>query len=117
MAAQGNSTLSRDVFLQGIQRTKTELFDIPGLGAVKIQPLTTEEAQTIFQKYEGNRAGLVTAMIIAGMVEPKLTEADAQSLLQGFSGVTGQLFKRIGELSAMPVTEELENLAGAGSSS
>lgn len=110
--------LSASDFLAAIQR-RPEVFEIEGVGAVKIQPLTVSEAVSITDKYSTNVKEGIFEMIGLGLVEPKLTEEQIAQLQNAAPGPVMALFERIAALSATATSgeaaERAENLAGGGS--
>jgi len=111
----GKQTIAAADFLRAIQQAE-EYFDLSGIGTVKIRSLSTQDAQEIYAKHGADRTGLVVAVVSAGLVEPALTEEQAAALYTAKSGPVVALFERIGVISALQPTEELEDLAGGGSS-
>lgn len=111
--------LSASDFLAAIQR-KTEVFEIDGVGAVRIQALSVSEAVTVADKYGQNMVDGMFEIVALGLVEPALDEAQVELLRDAMPGPMMALFERISNLSALTTsaeaTERTENLAGGGSS-
>lgn len=83
-------------------RLPEEEFEIPGIGTVRIRGLSRIEVMLV-QKAEGLPAQ-EARMLRYGMVEPKLTEAEAEKWQKASPGGTG------GELEL--VTERISHLSG-----
>lgn len=104
--------LSAEDFLAGILGQEED-FSVPGLGTVRIRPLTTVEAGKVFAYAESGQR--IAAAVGLALVEPKLTEEEAQQLLHAAAGKMAPLVQRVLALAGMVGDEEAESLAGAGS--
>jgi hypothetical protein len=111
--------LSAGDFLAAIQRQE-EVFEIAGVGAVKIRGLSVSQAQAIMETYAENMQGSVVEVIGLGLVEPELEPEQLAQLRDAAPVPVMALFERILDLSALASNQEdaerAENLAGAGSS-
>lgn len=111
--------LSAADFLAAVQRQE-EVFEIEGVGAVRVRGLSVSQAQTIMATYAENMQGSVVDVIGLGLVEPALEPEQLAQLQDAAPLPVMALFERILELSAMAASpedaERTENLAGTGSS-
>ncbi len=111
--------LSASDFLAAIQRQE-ELYEIEGVGAVRIRGLSVSQATAVMQKYADRMQDSVYEVVALGLIEPQLDEAQLESLKDAAPAPVMALFERIMELSAMAssteAAERAENLAGGGSS-
>jgi len=111
--------LSANDFLSAIQRQE-EVFELDGVGAVRLRGLSVSQATAITQKYADKVQDSIYEVIALGLVEPQLDESQLETLQDAAPAPVMALFERIMELSAMATSEEAaeraENLAGAGSS-
>lgn len=106
--------LSASDFLAGITGQEEDV-DVPGVGTVRIRPLTTVEAGRIFQVQDaGERIALAVGM---ALVEPRLTEDEARQLLHAAAGRMAPLTQRVLTLAGMMSEPEVDGapLAGGGS--
>lgn len=111
--------VSRDDFLKALTITEED-FEVPGLGTVRIKPLSLSDRAAI-QKANTGKDGqldvleMQTAALIAGMVEPKLTGDDVTALRAGRPGVIDAITLRVMETSGMEPSETFEKKVGSGS--
>jgi hypothetical protein len=108
------SILSADDFLTALAGEATD-YDLPGVGVVKIRPIPYIDTQRLLREHAGDEMALMMGALVAGLVEPQLSEADIERLQRGATGPVIDLARRIMAISGMGPREELENLAGGGS--
>ena len=104
--------LKLDDFLTGITGGTTDL-EIKGLGTVKLRALEFGEVQAIRQAAGDDDMQSAKLSVLAGMVEPKLTEAHLAALDKARAGVIGLISQRVLGISGM--TAEAEKKVGNGS--
>lgn len=110
--------VERDAFLRALTITEEDM-EIPGLGTVKIKPLTLVERDELRRKFTRSDGDVdVVAMqtwaLIKGMVRPKLEEDDIERLRQGRAAMIDEIVTRIIEASGM--APDFTDDRGTGSS-
>lgn len=111
--------VSRDDFLKALTITEED-FDVAGLGTVRLKPLSLEDRAAI-QKANTGKGGqldvleMQTAALLAGLVEPKLSQADVAALRAGRPAVIDAITLRVMETSGMEPAEVFEKKVGSGS--
>ncbi len=106
--------LSADDFLTGITG-REEDFDAPGLGRVRLRPLSVEEMRNLRKLAKGDELTLMANAVVVALVEPKLPADAVDRIMKAGVGYVDRIANRILELSGAKDKEQLENLAGAGS--
>ncbi|NJN84429.1 MAG: hypothetical protein HC802_20565 [Caldilineaceae bacterium] len=110
--------ISVDDFLAGILGEE-ELYDLAGVGVVRIRSLTSAEVERMPEASGENSHRFMRAVIGAGLVEPKLTAEQVGQLENGKAGTVTTLATRILEISgrsnSQEVAEDLKKPPGGGS--
>lgn len=111
------SYVSRDDFLRALAINEEE-FKIDGLGTVRYRPVSLDERQSIMDRYQDksgkvNTSGMMASVIVAGLIEPKLTSADIDAIRKGKPAIIDELAKAIAGMSGM--ADDFEGEAGTGS--
>ena len=101
-------------FLAGILG-EPELFTVPGLGTVKIRPVTSLEAEGVNARGGGDPHKMMRETVRVALVEPVLTDEQFQQLENARAGIIMRLAKRISMISGIDDDPALADLAGGGS--
>lgn len=104
--------LSANDFLTGIAGT-SEDFEIPNLGTIQIRSLSVMDVRRIEKEGEGDPMKMGLLMTQAGIVNPKLTQEQAERLQDSHPGTVAAISKRISVLSGL--SEDVEKKVGNGS--
>ncbi len=110
--------LSKDSFLSALTITEED-FELPnGAGTVRIKPVSLEERTAIQQAHTAkdgktDNLGIQTALLLTGLIEPRLTPADVPALKAGHPALVDAITMRVMAISGM--AEDFEKKAGAGS--
>lgn len=106
--------LSAKDFLSAIVGEEED-FMVPGVGTVRIRPLTVAEVRRIYAMAEDDADRMALAVGLA-LVKPQLDDAETRQLLHAAAGRMTPLIQRVMELAAMIDADEgATSLAGAGS--
>jgi hypothetical protein len=100
-------------FLAGIVGEEEDVF-VPGVGTVRIRPLTAIEAARV-SEFSGNPAELALRAVGVALVQPVLSDEQVQQMFRGAAGKITPLIQRVMAISGMAGTEQAEDLAGGGS--
>lgn len=108
------SYLSASDFLAGIVGQEEDV-EIPGMGTVRIRPLTTAEAAKVFQVTDPNER--IALAVGLALVKPKLKEDEARQLLNAAAGRMAPLVQRVLTLAGLlsDEDEQGESFPGGGS--
>jgi len=104
--------LSANDFITGIAGT-SEDYDIPGVGVIQIRSISVMDVRRIEKEANGDPMAMGLMMVVAGMVNPKLTPEDTARLEESHPGIVGAISKRISVLSGL--SEDAEKKVGSGS--
>lgn len=92
--------LSADEFLAGITGESVD-FEIAGLGTVKVRALEFAEIQKIDREAKGDNLQSALLMVLYGLVEPALTQANLEALQKAKPGIIRQLSDHVSKISGM----------------
>lgn len=92
---------------------KTEVFEVEGV-TVELRSLDWEEVQQLQTRFGNNYAELTFQTALAGLVAPKVDEAQ---LRKGRAGMVADIGNRVGVISGMIKEADNRPLAGTGSPS
>jgi hypothetical protein len=113
MSDKGTEYLKVDDFLAGILGEEEDVV-LPGLGTVRIRPLTAVEASRLYDRTQ-EPGELALRAVGMALVQPRLSEAQVEQMLKGAAGRMTPLIQRVMALAGMTDSEAAENLAGGGS--
>ncbi len=108
--------LTKADLLAGIT-LKPQDFEVEGLGWVQVRGLGLADLSELRAKHGNDDTQIVLHGAHRGLVNPQLSVEDLDALGQGDAGLVSSIGKRVFELSATGDKDEIDPLAGDGSSS
>lgn len=103
--------LSADDFLAGITSEAVDV-ELAGLGVVRVRGLETSEVMRI-RNTTKDEIQLSLLTVQAGLLEPKLADAQIEQLAKGKPGIIEKLARRIMELSGLVESEKKADGTGS----
>lgn len=89
-------------------------YELPGVGVVRIRPLSVAEVQALTTKYGDDGVSMSVDAVVLALVDPKLDPEDAEQLRTAAAGTFTKLAEEVLRLSGIR-DDELEKKAGNGS--